>query len=106
VAARLAPRSRTGAFDLDRKTGQCESNGSYRQALLRAEGVRTEPIAGELAESIIARSSDQRLKSQGGETVRLLTAAVVPYDSGYMADGRTSHVTWRALPSIVSWSRE
>jgi hypothetical protein len=70
--------------DLDRKTAQCESNRGYRQALPRAEGVRIEPIAEELAESIIAGRVDQRLKWQGGETVRVLMAKVFPYDSGYM----------------------
>jgi hypothetical protein len=70
--------------DLDRKTAKCERSCSYRQALPRAEGIRIEPIAGELAESIIAGSSDQRLKWQGGETVRVLMAKVFPYDSGYM----------------------
>ncbi len=43
-----------------------------------------EPIAREIADSIIAGSSDQRLKWQGGETVRVLMAKVFPYDSGYM----------------------
>jgi hypothetical protein len=44
----------TWRVDLDRKIAKCERSRSYRQALPRAEGVRTEPIAGELAESIIA----------------------------------------------------
>jgi hypothetical protein len=70
--------------DLDRKTARCESKRGYRQALPRAEGVRIEPIARELAESIIAGRVDQRLKWQGGETVRVLMAQVFPYDSGYM----------------------
>jgi hypothetical protein len=70
--------------DLDRKTAQCESNRGYRQALPRAEVVRIEPIARELADSIIAGSSDQRLKWQGGDTVRVLMAKVFPYNSGYI----------------------
>jgi hypothetical protein len=70
--------------DLDRKTAQCERSRSYRQALPRAEGVRIEPIARELADSIIAGRVDQRLKWQGDETVRILMAKVFPYDSGYM----------------------
>jgi hypothetical protein len=40
--------------DLDRKTAKCERSRSYRQALPRAEGVRIEPVARELAESISA----------------------------------------------------
>ncbi len=71
--------------DLDRKTAQCDSNRGYRQALPRAEVVRIEPIARELADSIIAGSSDQRLKWQGGDTVRVLMAKkVFPYNSGYI----------------------
>ena len=70
--------------DLDRKTAKCERSRSYRQALPRAEGVRIEPIARELAESIIAGRSDPRLKWQGDGTVRILMAKVFPYDSGYM----------------------
>src|SRR6266852_6527840 len=50
--------------DLDRKTAQCERSRSYRQALPRADGVRIEPIARELAYSIIAGRVDQRLKWQ------------------------------------------
>src|SRR5260370_36638499 len=65
--------------DLDRKTAQCERNGSYRQALPRAEGVRIEPIARELADSIIAGSVDQRLKWQGDASERILRAKVFPY---------------------------
>jgi len=70
--------------DLDRKTAQCERSRSYRQALPRAERVRMEPLARELADSIIAGRADQGLKWQGGETVRILMAKVFPYDSGYM----------------------
>ena len=70
--------------DLDRKTARCESNRGYRQALPRAEGVRIEPIARELAESIIAGRSDQRLKWRGGDRVRVLIGKVFPHDSGYM----------------------
>src|SRR5260370_21908412 len=60
--------------DLDRKTAQCERSRSYRQALPRAEGVRIEPIARELADSIIAGRVDQRLKWQGDEAGRIIVA--------------------------------
>jgi hypothetical protein len=46
--------------DLDRKTAQCERSRSYRQALPRAEVVRIEPIARELADSIIAGYGNRR----------------------------------------------
>jgi hypothetical protein len=55
-----------------------------RQALPQAEGVSIEPIARELAESIIARRADRRLKWQGGGTAHVLMAKMFPYDSGYM----------------------
>lgn len=71
-------------IDLDRKTARCERSRSYRQALPRAEGVRIEPIARELAESIIAGRADQRLKWQGDVTVQVLMAKICPYDLGYM----------------------
>jgi hypothetical protein len=67
-------------IDLDRKTARCERSRSYRQALARAEAVSIEPIARELAESIIAGRADQRLKWQGGGTVRVLMAKLFPYD--------------------------
>ena len=70
--------------DLDRRTARCERSRSYRQAWPRAEGVKIEPIAREIADSIIGGRADQRLKWQGGETVRVLMAKVFPYDSGYM----------------------
>lgn len=70
--------------DLDLKTARCEHSRSYRQALPRAEGVRIEPIARELADGIIAGRSDQRLQWQDGETVRVLMAEIFPYDSGDM----------------------
>jgi hypothetical protein len=47
-------------------------------------GVKIEPIATDLAESIIAGRADQRLKWQGDETVRVLMAKIFSYDSGYM----------------------
>lgn len=70
--------------DIDRRTARCERSRSYRQALPRAEGVRIEPIARELADNIIAGRADERLKWHGGETVRVLMAKVFPYESGYM----------------------
>ena len=70
--------------DLDRKTAQCSLSRSYRQALPRADVVKIEPIAQELAESIALGHSDPRLKWQGDGTVRVLMAKVLPYDSGYM----------------------
>jgi hypothetical protein len=39
--------------DIDRKTARCERNRSYRQALPQVEGVRAEPIAKELADSVV-----------------------------------------------------
>jgi hypothetical protein len=88
--------------DLNRKTAQSESS-SYRQALPRAEGVRIEPIARELADSIIAGSSDQRLKWQSDETVRILMAKIFPYDSGYMqtVTGRRQRLR-AALETLVA----
>jgi hypothetical protein len=90
--------------DLDRKTAKCERGRSYRQASPRAEGVRIEPLAGELAESISAGRSDPRLKWQGDGTVRILLAKVFPYDSGYMQTvagcvGNTSGREWMARSS-------
>jgi hypothetical protein len=41
----------------------------------RAEVIRMEPIKRELADSIVAGRSDERLKWQGGGTVRVLTAS-------------------------------
>jgi hypothetical protein len=38
------------SIDLDQKTARCERSRSYRQALPRAEAVKIEPIAQELAE--------------------------------------------------------
>jgi hypothetical protein len=70
--------------DLDRKTARCERSRSYRQAVPRAGGVRIGPIARDLADSIVARRADQRLKWQGDETARVLMAKIFPYDSGYM----------------------
>lgn len=69
--------------DFHRKTAQCERGRSYRQALPRAKGVRVEPIARKLADSIIAGRADRRLKWQGDETVRTLMAIIFPHDSGY-----------------------
>ncbi len=88
--------------DLDRKTAQCERSRSYRQTLLRAEGVRIEQIAKELADSIIAGRVDQRLKWQGDETVRILMAKVFPYDSGYTqtVNGRRQRLR-AALETLV-----
>jgi hypothetical protein len=71
-------------IDLGRKTARCERRRSYRQALPRAEGVRIEPIARELTDSITAGRADQRLKWQGDGTVRILMAKIFSYDSGYM----------------------
>jgi hypothetical protein len=48
--------------DIDRRTARCERKRSYRQALPRAEAVKTEPIARELANIIVAEGSDPRLK--------------------------------------------
>jgi hypothetical protein len=39
--------------DIDRKTARCERNRSYRQALPQVEGVRAEPTAKELADSVV-----------------------------------------------------
>jgi hypothetical protein len=70
--------------NIDRKTAQCERSRNYRQARPRAEGVRIEPVARELADSIIAGRADQRLKWQGDETVRILMTKIFPSGSGYM----------------------
>lgn len=70
--------------DLDHKTTRCERNRSYRQILPRAGAVRIEPIAREVAESILAGRADERLKWQGEETVRVLMTKIFPHDSGYM----------------------
>jgi len=90
-------------IDLDRRTAECERSRRYRQMLLRAEAVRVEPIAQELAESIIAGRSDARLKWQGEETVRVLMAKIFPYDSGYIqtVTGRRSRLR-TALGTLLS----
>jgi len=69
--------------DLDHKTAACERSRSYRQVVARAEGIRIEPIARELAGRIVARSLDHRFKWQGTETVRIVMAKIFPSDSGY-----------------------
>ena len=91
------------SVDLDRKTAKCERSRSYRQALPRAEGVRIEPIAGELADSIIAGRLDERLKWHGDGTVRILMAKIFPYDSGYMqtVTGRRQRLR-AALETLVA----
>jgi hypothetical protein len=70
--------------DLDHKTARCERSRSYRQALPRAGAVRIEPIAREVADSILAGRADERLKWQGDETVRVLMIKIFPSDSGYL----------------------
>jgi hypothetical protein len=92
--------------DLDRKTAQCERGRGYRLALPRPEGVRIEPIARELADSIIAGGSDQRLKWQGGETVRVLMTRIFPYGSGYMqmVTGRRKRLR-EALEPLLTGNR-
>ena len=70
--------------DLHRKTARCERGRSYRQARPRAEAVRVEPIAREIADSILVRRTDERLKWQGEETVRVLVTRIFLRDSGYM----------------------
>jgi hypothetical protein len=47
--------------DLDRMTAICERGRGYRQVLVRAGGIRVEPIARELVSSIVAGRGDQRL---------------------------------------------
>jgi hypothetical protein len=69
--------------DLDRKMAVCENRQSYRQKRARADGIRMELIARELADGIVARRSDRRFKWQGTETVRVLIAEIFPSDSGY-----------------------
>jgi hypothetical protein len=73
--------------NLDRMTAQCERSRNYRQARRRAEGVRIEPVASELADNIITARADQPLKWHGDETVRILMAKIFPYDSGFHANG-------------------
>lgn len=91
--------------DIDRRATRCERSRSYRQALARAEGVRIEPIARELADSIVAGGSDPRLKWLGDGTVRILMARIFPYDSGYMqtVTGRRKRLR-AALEALLSES--
>lgn len=70
--------------DVDRRMATCERSRSYRQALPRAGSVRIEPIAREVAESILVGRADERLKWQGEETVRVLMTKIFPHGSGYM----------------------
>jgi hypothetical protein len=91
--------------DIDRRTARCERNRSYRQALPRAEAVKTEPIARELADIIVAEGGDPRLKWLGDGTVRILMARIFPYDSGYMqtVSGRRKRLR-AALEALLSES--
>jgi hypothetical protein len=70
--------------DLRRRTASCERSRSYRQVVPRAEAVRVEPIAREVADGILAGRTDERLKWQEEETVRVLVTRIFPRDSGYM----------------------
>jgi hypothetical protein len=100
--------------DLHRKTARCERSRTYRQALPRAVAVRVEPIARDIAESIFVGRTDERLKWQGEETVRVLVTKIFPRDSGYMqtVTGRRNRlravletlltdVGWREIPRDV-----
>lgn len=69
--------------DLERKTARCEASRSYRQMLSRAETVKIEPLARELADSMLSGRPDERLRWQGSHTVRLLMAKIFPYGSGF-----------------------
>jgi hypothetical protein len=70
-------------IDLDRKTAECERGRRYRQLLPRAETVRVEPIAKELAKRIASAKADKRLKWQSADTVRILMSKVFSYESGF-----------------------
>lgn len=70
--------------DVDRRTAECERGQSYRQVRPNAGAIRAEPVAQQLAESIIAGSSDPRLKWREKTTVCILMAKIFPYGSGYM----------------------
>ncbi|MGD0075810.1 MAG: hypothetical protein ABSD31_15930 [Candidatus Binataceae bacterium] len=72
------------SVDLDSNRASCEKGRSYRQLLPRAEQVKVEPIASEIAEAITAGRDDHRLKWASDGTVRVVLTKVFPYNSGYM----------------------
>jgi hypothetical protein len=72
------------SVDLDNNRVSCTKSRSYRQLVPRAERVRAEPIASEIAEAINAGRDDHRLKWGRDGTVRVVLMKVFPYGSGYM----------------------
>lgn len=72
------------SVDLDNNRVSCAKSRSYRQLVPRAERVRAEPIASEIAEAINAGRDDHRLKWGRDGTVRVVLTKVFPYGSGYM----------------------
>jgi hypothetical protein len=69
-------------FDLIRAS--CVKDRGYRQLLPRAERVKAEPVATEIAEAINAGRADERLSWGRDGTVRVVLTKVFPYGSGYM----------------------
>ena len=70
--------------DLGRLQASCIRDRGYRQLRQRAEPVKTEPMAAELAEAISEGRTDDRLKWGHDGTVRVVLAKVFPHGSGYM----------------------
>jgi len=70
--------------DLRRLQASCIKDRGYRQLRQRAEPVKTEPMAAELAEAISEGRADDRVKWGHDGTVRVVLTKVFPYDSGYM----------------------
>ncbi len=70
--------------DLGRIRASCVKDRSYCQLLPRAERVKAEPVAAELAEAISAGRADDRLSWGRDGSVRVVLTKVFPYGSGYM----------------------
>jgi hypothetical protein len=70
--------------DLDLIRATCIKERSYRQLVPRAERVKAEPVATEIAEAINAGRADQRLSWGRDGTVRVVLTKVFPYGSGCM----------------------
>jgi len=70
--------------DIRRLQASCIKDRGYRQLRQRAEPVKTEPMAAELAEVISEGRADDGIRWGQDGTVRVVLTKVFPYGSGYM----------------------
>jgi hypothetical protein len=75
----LAPSSNTEASTSIERRLNANAVAAIARRGGALEGLRKEPIARGLADSIIAWGKDQQLKWQGSETVRELITRISPY---------------------------